>query len=333
MDSVSYILYYVPNNSIGCENALNIINEHVELKKEVFLQNIYLLEKKPDWLRGVPVLAKRSTRETWQGTVAIEQLQYLANYLNNNKPPALSQPWQQYQSNLALPHPVSIDSSVLSPPPNQQQQHHQQQQQTQSPLPNQQQQQQTQQQPQQTQLPPPNQQQPQTQPLTQPLNQPLTLQNFPTNKTEKKSLNKIQPLPPPDDERNEKPLSLPPLPKKIKNNTNQINTNQINTNQLNTNQLNNNQLNTNQLNTNQFSNLNNDNLNNNINDNNTNDNSSLTTNNKPFELFSSQEINKIQNVLSKSPNNLNHTSDTLQVNIDLDVNNKNNVNKQELVAS
>ena len=35
MDSFSYILYYVPNNSRGCETALKIINEHVELKKEV----------------------------------------------------------------------------------------------------------------------------------------------------------------------------------------------------------------------------------------------------------------------------------------------------------
>ena len=294
-----------------------------------------MLERKPDWLKGVPVLAKIETREIWEGTFAIEQLHYLVKHYLNNQSPALPQSRQQYQTNLTLPQPISVEPVVLLSPQPQQQPLLQPQQpllQPQQPLL---QPQQPLLQPQQPLLQP---QQPllqPQQPLLQPQqhittsvsdqpyqpqipppvpNQPLTLQNFPTNKTEKKLLNKVQPMPPPDDERNQQPFSLPPLPKKIKNN--------INTNN---NQTNNNQTNNNHQDLTTQNNLNDNHLNNN-----TTTNTIPTTNTKPFELFSSQEINKIQDVLSKSPNILNHVSDTLQVNIDLDVNHNNN---KEVVAA
>jgi hypothetical protein len=119
VSSISHILY-VTTGSRGCESALSILKQYPVLKREIHVQDIKLIER-PSWLRGVPVLAKVTTREIWEGTASIEQLYYLAGYfsgMNNTQTtsPATQQPWSAYQTNLTLASPTPIPTPVISPP-------------------------------------------------------------------------------------------------------------------------------------------------------------------------------------------------------------------------
>lgn len=206
---ISHILYFVPDSK-GCELAVNIVKQYPSLRKEIHLQDIKLIEK-PAWLRGVPVLAKVSSREIWEGSAAIEQLHYLAGYYSALHTVSMtsSQPWASYQTNLALPQPVAtqvssqspLSVSSSSPPP---------------PIP----------------ITNPS---PVVQPPSVPLSPPpsistplpspsqpqVTLQRplvQTPNRTESdpNDPNKIQPIPLPDDRRPQQEIALPPPPENIK---------------------------------------------------------------------------------------------------------------------
>ena len=106
MSTFTYVLYCVHSNSRGCENALSIIQENLQLKNIVHIQDVKTIEK-PAWLKGVPVLAKVSTKEIWEGTSAIEQLNYLSGYYSG-------QPWEKYTSNLAIRPSVPLLQTVAN---------------------------------------------------------------------------------------------------------------------------------------------------------------------------------------------------------------------------
>lgn len=218
--SISHILY-ITTGSRGCESALSILKQYPVLKKEIHVQDIKLIER-PSWLRGVPVLAKVSTREIWEGTASIEQLYYLAGYFsgmntttgmatNGMNTAGLNtagltttntqqQPWSSYQTNLTLasptsvpaaPTPATVSESLPSPPP----------------LSNQPSQ--------------PNQPFP---PAPVPTNAPVMSVSTPmpvansTTPSSNQPVNpdKVQALPLPDELRPKQELVLPPLPKNIK---------------------------------------------------------------------------------------------------------------------
>jgi len=102
--SFSYILYYRPQGSIGCDRAISIIEANPYLKKEVLRQDINNFSEKPPWMKAIPILAQISTKEVWVGTPALAQLQYLSGmYPSTNM---MKQPWQNYQTNLSLPTPI-----------------------------------------------------------------------------------------------------------------------------------------------------------------------------------------------------------------------------------
>ena len=105
MSTFTYVLYSVQSGSQGCENAKKIIDENLKLKSIVHIQDIKTIEK-PLWLKGVPVLAKVSTKEIWEGTSAIEQLKYLSGYYSSMSTVLssknINQPWEKYTSNLAI---------------------------------------------------------------------------------------------------------------------------------------------------------------------------------------------------------------------------------------
>ena len=79
MSTFTYVLYYVRSGSQGCDNAIKIIDKNIQLKSMIHIQDVKSIEK-PSWLKGVPVLAKVSTKEIWEGSSAIEQLNYLSGY-------------------------------------------------------------------------------------------------------------------------------------------------------------------------------------------------------------------------------------------------------------
>jgi hypothetical protein len=102
MTTLSYVLYCVQSNSKGCESAIRIIDGNIQLKKEVHIQDVKLIEK-PSWLTGVPVLAKIATKEIWEGSSAIDQLNYLSGYYSGFSTAILnSQPWEKYVPNLSI---------------------------------------------------------------------------------------------------------------------------------------------------------------------------------------------------------------------------------------
>lgn len=109
---ISFVLY-IKSESKGCEIAQNILKQYPPLKKEVHVQDIRLIEK-PEWLRGVPVLAKIITREIWEGSAAIEQLHYLAGYYSALAALPSSQPWSMYNTNLTLPKNVEVPKPIES---------------------------------------------------------------------------------------------------------------------------------------------------------------------------------------------------------------------------
>lgn len=245
--SFSYILYYRPQGSVGCDRAIGIIEASPYLKKEVLRQDINNFSEKPSWMKAIPILAQISTKDVWVGTPALAQLQYLASWYQSQNV-NIKQPWQNYQTNLSLPTPVlqpnttttTTESFVnntfnnnnnLSP-------------QNVTPLPS-------------PALPTSNVSSPQNvAPFPPPNITPTTTTpstSFPTpaiipplvpqtsqsngpqvfpplpssvqTSTEKKDPNRVQPLPPPDDQRQPQALVLPPPPKKVKADLSQLNTN------------------------------------------------------------------------------------------------------------
>jgi hypothetical protein len=197
------------NGSKGCETAIKIIDGHIQLRKDIHIQDIKLIEK-PSWLKGVPVLAKISTKEIWEGSFAIDQLHYLAGYysalstVSNTK---TAQPWNSYQPNLSLnvtpvtpvtnipdqttsssntsmtgPMTISVTStSTPTPTP------------TVEPTPL----------PMTTTAPVPM-------PVITPTITPNLASSLSETKTDKSNPNKLQPLPLPDDQRNVQELNIPP---------------------------------------------------------------------------------------------------------------------------
>jgi hypothetical protein len=110
----------VQSGSAGCENAIKIIEKNLQLKSIVHIQDVKKIEK-PSWLKGVPVLAKVSTKEIWEGTSAIEQLNYLSGYYSGVSTVLSSfninhQPWDKYTSNLTIQPPMSPASLTLQTP-------------------------------------------------------------------------------------------------------------------------------------------------------------------------------------------------------------------------
>jgi hypothetical protein len=212
---ISFVLY-ITSESKGCEIAQNILKQYPPLKKEVHVQDIRLIEK-PEWLRGVPVLAKIITREIWEGSAAIEQLHYLAGYYSALAALPSSQPWSMYNTNLTLPKNVEVpkptepQASVpplqlpsaqqsVSVPPLQLQSAQQPVSVSSQPQP-------------QPPLPPRNVSsiQPQLPPLPSP--QQSTSPRQQSQQSQSKSdPNKVQPIPLPDDQRPQQELNLPPPP-------------------------------------------------------------------------------------------------------------------------
>ena len=120
MSTFAYVLYCVQSGSAGCENAIKIIEKNLQLKSIVHIQDVKKIEK-PSWLKGVPVLAKVSTKEIWEGTSAIEQLNYLSGYYSGVSTVLSSfninhQPWDKYTSNLTIQPPMSPASLTLQTP-------------------------------------------------------------------------------------------------------------------------------------------------------------------------------------------------------------------------
>jgi hypothetical protein len=206
--SISHILYIVPDSK-GCELAMNIVKQYPALKKEVHMQDIKLIEK-PAWLRGVPVLAKVATREIWEGSIAIEQLHYLAGYYSalQSVSTTSNQPWASYQTNLTLPQPIATQapvqgslppvSSSISPPVVQPPSI------SVNPSP--------------SISPPQNVPPPPSQIQSQPsvtLRGPQ-IQTPNRSETDQSDPNKVQPIPLPDDQRPQQEIALPPPPENIK---------------------------------------------------------------------------------------------------------------------
>ena len=250
MSTFTYVLYYVRSGSQGCDNAIKIIDKNIQLKSMIHIQDVKSIEK-PSWLKGVPVLAKVSTKEIWEGSSAIEQLNYLSGYysgvstvlsslgnaaaaeLSNNK-----QPWDKYTSNLAIhstfasPVTVHYDSSqpAVVQQPSQSQSQPAAPSQSQpadvllsTPPPSQSQSQlAVVQQPSQSQSQPavvlssPSPSPPQSQPIDFPTNDRLItkMQNENTSgdKSKAKDPNRLQPMPLPDNPQKSSELILPPLP-------------------------------------------------------------------------------------------------------------------------
>jgi hypothetical protein len=208
----SYILYYT-DTSPGCQTALKIINSNPFLKKDIYLQNIQSIQK-PHWMKGVPILAKVSTKDIWDaGSPSLAQLQYLSETYTKN---IQKQPWKSRQADLSLPNHLS-QLNIDTPMHDIQPQQAQPQPQIQSPPQNQ--------------IPsPPSEEIPQQngdRPTQPQANTPM---NFPPLSTDplrtgpatfpplsqpqtspsKVDPNKVQPIPPPD-EKNQEP-SKPKLP-------------------------------------------------------------------------------------------------------------------------
>lgn len=216
----SYILYFKPTGSPGCASALNILQQNQSLKQIVHIQDVTLI-KRPDWMKGVPILANVATKEIWQGTPALRQLEYLTSV--THPPVAIVTPWSQFQAGLTLPpQPTVVQSpTVQFQPP-----------QSQSPSPHVPHIQSPTIQFQPVHPPPPTPPTPQFPPQNvfhSPQHEQNTQQNQsqnqqnqsqnqnqPTqsNQKQKTDPNRVLPLPPPDDEQGEmKPLVLPELPK------------------------------------------------------------------------------------------------------------------------
>jgi len=203
--SVSYVLYVV-QQSKGCETAQTLLKQYAALRKEVHVQDIRLIER-PDWLRGVPVLAKISTREIWEGTAALEQMHYLGGYYAALEAATPAQPWAAHDTSLTLPPPAQpphanplSHTTPLPPPPSVPQ-----------PAPA---------------APPPPPAVPHANPLSQPVlaapppaPAPLVPPPRPTppssllTSAPKADPNQLQPLPLPDNERPQQELKLPSPPR------------------------------------------------------------------------------------------------------------------------
>ena len=191
---ISFVLYITPESK-GCVTAQTLLKQYPPLRKEVHIQDIRLIEK-PEWLRGVPVLAKIITREIWEGSAALEQLHYLAGYYSALSALPSAQPWSMYNTNLTLPK--SVDASNPT-----------------EPLPQVPPQPQIPTQPQA--LPPLTQQiPPQPQSPTPTQSQQRLPPHPPRSASPSSQLkadpNRFQPIPLPDDQRPQQELNLPPLP-------------------------------------------------------------------------------------------------------------------------
>lgn len=236
----AYILYILPlGQSKGCDLAIHLVNSVPNLKQDVYIQNVHLIEK-PSWMTGVPVLAKIVTKDVWMGTKVIEQLKYLVEVYSKEilNVPSRTGPWQSKFADLSLPQPLQqSQAQALQPPPQQQQQPLQtlssdlssaEPSVTQPLVPQQQSFSQPFLTPSQAPFPPSNyvpvqpQSQPQLQLPLQPPSQnlgngPLTfppLDNTLNSNQPKSDPNKILPIPQKDDNPNEpKPIQLPPLKK------------------------------------------------------------------------------------------------------------------------